>query len=138
MTARRFAEDTKVSVGSSQGEIKDRLKAAGASRIAVFEEPEGSSVAFEIEARQYRISVPLPTGKNAQQEERRAWRLMLLLIKAKTEAIREGATTVEREFLADMLMPNGRTLHETAAESIRIAYESGKMPKSLMLTGPTP
>lgn len=133
---RRFAETTDVPASRSQAEIKDRLRAAGATRIAMVEEPEDSSVQFEIEARMYRISVPMPQGKNAAQEERRAWRLMLLLVKAKTEAVKEGATTIEREFLADMLMPNGQTLHETAAEQIRLAYASGKMPGAALLMGP--
>ena len=136
MAARRFAEDTEVPAGRTQGEIKDRLRAAGAVRTAIFEEPDGSSVAFQMGDGMYRITVPIPKGKDAAQEERRAWRLMNLLIKAKLEAIKEGATTVEREFMADRLLYNGRTVADVLGPELRIATEEGRMPTTLMLTAP--
>ena len=84
------------------------------------------------------IDVPRRTdASNPEQEERRAWRLVLLLIKAKLEAVREGATTIEREFFADMLLPNGQTVHQAAAPELAIAYEKGAMPDRLLLGGPT-
>lgn len=136
---RRFAEDTKVGVDASAAEVKKRLRAAGADAIAVFEGGGRSVIAFTLEARQYRLTVPIPEGaKNAAQEERRAWRLLLLLVKAKLEAVREGATTIEREFFADLVMPNGATLITWAAPQVDEAYRVGHMPTSLMLEGPKP
>jgi hypothetical protein len=133
---RRFAQDTDVPVGRTQEEVKKRLKAVGADQIAVFESAERSAVAFSALGRMYRIEVPRPKSKDPDQEERRAWRLMLLLIKAKLEAVREGATTIEREFLADMLMPDGSTVHQRAKEALAIAYDKGTMPPNLLLSGP--
>lgn len=137
MTARRFAENTDVPVDRSQGEVKQRLRAAGADQIAIFEASDKSVVAFALSGRQYRITIPLaPNAKNAAQEERRAWRLLLLLVKSKLEAIREGASTVEREFLADMVMPDKMTVHEWLQPQIAIAYDRGVMPTQLMIEGP--
>lgn len=133
---RRFAEDTSVPVERSAAEVKKRLRDAGADSIAVYESAERSAVAFTAQGRMYRITVPIqPGAKAAAEEERRAWRLLLLLVKAKLEAVREGATTIEREFLADMLLGDGSTVHERAREEIRIAYETGETPK-LLLEGP--
>jgi len=134
--ARRFAEDTRVPVSQSQESVKRLLKGAGSDQIAVYEASDKSAVAFRIDGRFYRITVPTPTGRaSADQEMRRAWRLLLLLIKAKLEAVREGATTIEREFLADMLMPDGSTVAEWTAAPLALAYDKGEMPTQLLLPG---
>ena len=136
MAARRYAARTEVSSSQSQGEVKDMLKRAGSDRISVFEDREQSSVAFAMQDRFYRITVPMKAkAANPAQEERVSWRLVVLMVKAKLEAVAQGATTFEREFLADMLMPDGRTVYETTREPLRLAYESGKMPTSLLLPG---
>ncbi len=135
--ARRFAEDTKVSVATTQAQVKEMLRKAGATRTAVYEEPLNSSVAFQIGDGMYRITVPTdPASANPAQDEKRSWRLMGLLIKAKLEAVKEGASSIEREFLADMLLYDGRTVAETAMPEIERARLEGRMPRSLMLEGP--
>lgn len=132
----RYAERTAVPVGQSQEAVKRILKAAGSDQIAVYESAEKSAVAFRVEGRFYRITVPVDERQsNAQQEERRAWRLLLLLIKAKLEAVKEGTTTIEREFLADMLMPDGSTVAEWTAQPLALAYQKGEMPAQLLLPG---
>lgn len=136
--SRRFAEDTTVPVSRTQEEIKIALRKAGADRIAVYESDERSSIAFGLPGGMFRITVPLdPAPKNRAQDARRAWRLLGLLMKAKLEAVREGATTIEREFLADMLLPDGSTVGEWAEGRLRIAYETGQMPKTFLLGGPS-
>lgn len=66
-------------------------------------------------------------------EERRRWRAQLLLLKAKLEMIAMGATTVEREFMADMLMANGQTVAQQALPQLAAMYKDGKMPKGGIL-----
>lgn len=133
---RRFAEDTTVTVARSQEAVKGLLKSAGSDQIAVYEAAEQSAVAFRVTGRFYRITVPVKVkSRNPQQEERRAWRLLLLLIKSKLEAVREGATTIEREFLADMLMPDGQTVGEWTAEPLKLAYQGGVTPQLLLPGG---
>ena len=137
MTSRRFAEDTKVSVQQTTGEIKDRLRKAGADQIAVFESADRSAIAFRIGGSFYRVTVPIDVASRApDQEERRAWRLLGLLIKAKLEAVREGASTIEREFLADMLLYDGQTVSERLGPELQLAQQEGRMPKALLLEGP--
>lgn len=137
MTARRFAERTDVPVGRTQDDAKARLRAAGADQIMIYEAQDRSAIAFRLAGRFYRIDIPTdPKAKDARQDERRAWRLLLLLMKAKLEAVREGATTIEREFLSDAVLPNGSTVGAWASTELTLAYESGAMPKSLMLEGP--
>lgn len=134
---RRFAEDTSVPVDRTQGEIKKRLREHGAGQIAIFESAEQTAVAFSVGGAMYRITVPIDTkAKNLPQEERRAWRLLNLLMKSKLEAAREGATTVEREFLADRLLYDGRTVSETIGPELQIAQREGRMPAQLLLGGP--
>lgn len=134
---RRFAQDTFVPVSTSEAESKKRLREAGADQIAVFESADKALLAFTLHGRQYRLTVPIVTkAKDKAQEDRRAWRLMLLLLKAKLEAVREGATTIEREFMADLVMPNGQTMAEYIEPQISLAYERGAMPAALMLEGP--
>lgn len=136
MTARRYAEDTKVPAGQSQDQIKALLRKAGADSIAVYESAEQSAIAFRLQERLYKVTVPISkAAKNPGQDERRAWRLLLLLLKAKCEAINEGATTVEREFLADMLMPDGQTVGEWASPQLALAYKNGAMPTQLLIGG---
>lgn len=138
MTTRRFAEDTKVPAGQTQSEIKDRLRKAGADQIAVFESEARTAIAFRLGWAMYRVTIPIPPEPdNRAQEERRAWRLMGLLIKSKLEAIREGATTVEREFLADMLLYDGQTVSERMGPELQIAHHEGRMPAQLLLEGPS-
>lgn len=139
MTARRYAQDTSVPVGQTQSEIKARLRTAGADQIAVYEATDKSAVAFRLGGSFYRITVPTSAKpRDIAQDERRAWRLLGLLMKSKLEAVREGATTVEREFLADMLLYDGQTVSEAIGPELRIAHQEGRMPSTLMLTGPIP
>ncbi|GGL48098.1 hypothetical protein [Caulobacter rhizosphaerae] len=134
---RRFAEDTKVPVSRSQDEAKAMLRKMNADMIAVYEDTARHALAFTMEGRQYRISVPLKLdAKNREQETRRTWRLLVLLLKSKLEAVREGATTIEREFLADMVLPTGQTVSEWVGPQMALAYEKGQMPTALLLEGP--
>lgn len=135
--ARRFAEDTKVPVSRSMEELKARLRKAGADQIAVFESAAQSAVGFTLSGRMYRLTAKTnPKAPSPGQDERRAWRLLLLLAKAKLEAVADGATTVEREFMADLILPDGQTMSAWAAPQLQIAYETKAMPASLMLEGP--
>jgi hypothetical protein len=44
-------------------------------------------------------------------------------VKAKLEAVSSGISTFEREFLADLVLPNGRVVHEELAPRLA-AWES--------------
>lgn len=73
--------------------------------------------------------------KRQEQAARAAWRRLLLVTRAKLELIADGGSTVEREFLADILLPDGRTVGRALAEPLQQAYETGGMPKLLLGPG---
>lgn len=62
---------------------------------------------------------------------RQRWRALALVIKAKLEAIESGITTVDAEFLAHLVLPDGRTYGEFALPQIDEVYRSGAMPPLL-------
>ena len=66
-----------------------------------------------------------------------AWRRLLLVTKAKLEYIADGASTTEREFFSDILLPDGQTVHQAMAQQIEESYRTGNMPKLLPGFGET-
>jgi hypothetical protein len=62
------------------------------------------------------------------RELRRRWRALLMVIKAKLVSVEDGISTIEREFMADVVLPNGKTLGEWVAPQLDAAYQSGGMP----------
>lgn len=64
-------------------------------------------------------------------EMRRRWRALLLVVKAKLEAIASGISTLEGEFLAGMVLANGRLLGEELRPRLRELAESGSVPSLL-------
>lgn len=149
-----YAENTEVSVEKSIGEIVTLIKKAGANRIAQAEEPGMIAIQFFLEDRMLRFSVvlanledmpardrhgygldPAVREKKRQQRHRQRARALLLVIKAKLESVESGVETFEEAFLANVVMPDGRTVGQMARPQIAHAYETGETPGLLMLTG---
>lgn len=65
------------------------------------------------------------------QYAREAWRRLLLVTRGKLELIADKASTVEREFLPDVLLHDGRTVLEALAPQLAEMYETGNMPPLL-------
>lgn len=65
------------------------------------------------------------------QAEREAWRRLLLVVKAKLELIADQFSTVEREFLADILLPNGQTVGDALSPQLAESYRTAVMPSLL-------
>lgn len=160
--ARRFASDTTVSVEQTQAEISRLLMTHGATARAVaVDDARGRGVVmFELAKRRIRMEAPLPTitrlaqrqkprgwsgwcnskrqewlGRTLVQEQRATWRQLLLLLRAKMASIQSGATTVEREFLADLLLPDGQTVGHAVMGTIESAYLTGNVPPLLPKAG---
>jgi hypothetical protein len=159
-----YAADTSVSVEKSRAEIDALLQKHGAEqRIVGSDDRAGLAlVLFTIAQRQVRLQVPLPKledfprrneqprgwyswsegrrgdwrRKAFEQACRSRWRAVALLIKAKLEAIQIGISTPEREFLADIALPDGRTIHSALKAGLAEAYEGGKMPPLLGIGDP--
>jgi hypothetical protein len=56
---------------------------------------------------------------------------MVLLVKAKLELVALGMSSVEREFLADLMLPDGRRVHQAIESDIVASYLTGKLPPLL-------
>lgn len=67
----------------------------------------------------------------AEAEYRRRWRALLLIIKAKLELVAGGDSNFDREFLADIMLPDGGTVGDLVLPKVNQAYADGKMPPLL-------
>lgn len=76
-------------------------------------------------------------SERKRQSAREAWRRLLLVVKAKLELVSDGGSTIEREFLADVMLPDGRTVHEALRDGLAQSYLDGKMPPLLPAHGET-
>lgn len=155
----RYASDTTVSQERSRAEIETTLKRYGATSFLYATDPTRAIVGFVIGGRQVRFALPMPDPKAREfthtpakgqirspaeahkaweQAGRQRWRALALVIKAKLEAVAAGITTIEDEFLAHTVLPDGSTVGQFMKPQLAIAYEHGTMPTTLLLSGPTP
>lgn len=129
MTA-AYAQRTTVDVSKTRSEIDRLLVKYGATQVGIMnDELEAcAAVLFTMRGARFRIAIPLPTDKelaasrrqvSLEQLRRERWRAVLLLLKSKLEIVRLGVVTLEHEFMADLLLPNGGTVGEQLAEAIR-------------------
>lgn len=149
----RYAAETSVSVEASRNEIERTLRRYGATSFLYGTEGSRAVIGFRIADRMVRFNLTLPDpndrefthhsrGERApaaaekawEQACRQRWRALALVIKAKLEAVAAGITTVEDEFLAHTMLPNGSTVGQWAKPQLEIAYQSGAMPS--LLPGP--
>lgn len=131
MAAKQYASKTTVAPEKSQTEVRAMLKALGAGRLAVFSEPKGASVAFEVRGTFYKITAPrarFVAGVSRAifaQSERSAWRDLVLIVKAKKVAIDQRTTTLEREFFSDVVSLEGSIPISHSEALIRLNYREG-------------
>jgi hypothetical protein len=128
-----YADKTAVPVSRSRDEIERTLKRFGATAFMYGDDGSRAVVGFVVHNRQVRVAVPIPA---TAQEERRRWRSLNLVIKAKLEAVESGIATVEDEFLAYTVLPDGGTAGEFMRPQLdRIYREGGGMPAMLPQLG---
>lgn len=152
-----YAEGTSVSISQSQNEIRKILNKYSATGFAFGEQGVKALVMFEINSRRIRFVLPMPdpndrrfifinarsnirTNKDIRtqrydQAQRQKWRALALAIKAKLECVESGITTLEEEFLAHIMLPNGCTAGEVMIPQIAQSYTDGKMPPLLGYSG---
>jgi hypothetical protein len=148
-----YAKQTTVPVDRSRLEIERLLHAHGADEFMHATNRSGRAmIVFTCQNRHVRFELPMPnqddpsyqarrrwrngvgyesaasrTEKNLEQERRRRWRALLLVVKAKLEAVASGISTFEQEFLAHIVLPDGRTVGDHTVPAIEAAYASGRM-----------
>lgn len=133
-----YAENTKVPIDRSQGEIRKILSKHGATAFAFAENESKALLQFEIANRRIKFMLPMPQkySKNAsaasiktyEQLCRARWRCLVLVIKAKMECVESGITTLEQEFMAHIVLPNGSTVGDVVLPEIAASYQDREMP----------
>jgi hypothetical protein len=146
-----YAENTEIAAEKSVAEIIGLIKKGGAERIGQIEEPAGFAIQFFLNDRMLRFrirwptiaDVPQRTGNGqwrddrkraaiAEQRKKQRARALLLVIKAKLESVESGVETFEEAFLANVVMPDGKTVGELTLPAIATSYRDGKQPPLLL------
>lgn len=153
----RYAQHTEVSSEKSKAEIERLLTRYGATAFVSGWQGNQAAIKFEMNNRHIKFMLPLPdraardfthnrTGAKRSQDSahaaweqatRQRWRALALVVKAKLEAVETGITTFEDEFMAHIVLPDGKTVAEHAKPMIEIAYASGKVQKLFPVWEPT-
>lgn len=144
----KYAKKTDVSVEKTKAEIEATIRRYGAGRFMSGWDDEKAIVAFEMQERKIKFVLPVPNQKEKafthfkrggywhprtekaalsewEQACRQRFRALALCIKAKFEAVECGIVSFEAEFMAHMVMPDGRTV----AEHVLPQLQSGQMPR---------
>lgn len=139
MTA--YAAGTTVTVDRSRAEIERELTKRGATAFGYNWTGTEAVVAFTLRGLQVRMALELPKptdfsdyragngrvvsgAKVYDDEVRRRWRALAIVVKAKLVAVDEGITSLEREFLADVVLPAGVTVLEAVRPEIEQARQA--------------
>ena len=107
MKERRYAQNTKVLVSRSQAELERSVSRYGASAFMVGWEGDEATVGFRINNLAIRFNL---AHSQDERETRRLWRALVMVVKAKLEAVASDISTLEQEFLAWVVMPDGTTI----------------------------
>lgn len=156
----RYARGTVVSVERSRSEIEECLRRYGASEFHSGWKADAAMIAFQLRELFIRFILPLPNQKEKrfthkkdrygfdkkmteiqvlkewEQEIRQRWRALLLVIKAKLEAVECGISKVEQEFLSFIVTNSGATIGEWILDDGRLAELTLNVPQHLLLSGP--
>ncbi|MBQ8254930.1 MAG: hypothetical protein IJY94_05440 [Clostridia bacterium] len=150
----QYAKNTNVSSELSRLEIEKILIKYGADNFVYATMNGKALIGFTMYSKQVKFILPLPlkdefeltnTGRkrteNSQYEAweqacRQRWRALKLVVQAKLEAVECGISEFEDEFMANIVLPDGRTVGDFMKPQIEQAYIGGKIPKLLpMLDG---
>ena len=159
-----YASGTSVPIERTRMAIEELCKEKGATQfMSAFDHEKGAAIiGWTMGGRMVRLSVPLPSpeerrfkpratrpgypGRTLPKEKQRSlweqacrsrWRAILLIMLAKFEAIEAGISTFEREFLADTLMADGRSVGQWLGPQLEEMYSTGRMPAMLPAFGET-
>jgi hypothetical protein len=140
-----YAKGTEVPVSRSRDEIERTLARYGASTFAYGWDGTRALVEFVVDRRRIRLTVPLANreeqrmgpnyrrrsdaqiDKIVEQIARERWRALLLVVKAKLEAVESGISTLEEEFLAFMVLPTGETVGQWAGPQLDEVQRGGML-----------
>lgn len=145
-----YAKNTSVAVEKSRAEIEMILARYGASAFAYATNEGNAMIQFVANDRRIMFVLQLPNPSDAkftrwggkqygslfskeraienwEQACRQKWRCLALTIKAKLEAVESGISLFEDEFLANIVMPDGKTVGYHVKPTIETAYKTGRV-----------
>lgn len=143
-----YAEGTSTPVSRSRDELQRALEKAKAEEVGfVYGQDGRTRVAFRIAGLLCEIRLP-PLDKSAIEasrsprswksveeliaaEERRRWRALLLIVKAKLEAAESGISTLEQEFFANVILRNGKLLIDELRPKLKALASDPNGPRLL-------
>lgn len=138
-----YARRTTVAPDRTRLEIEAELRKRGATAFGYNWAGHEAVLAFTLNGLAVRMALALPDewdkqfthtpGRGLERTEdqrvevfeaevRRRWRALGLVVKAKLVAVDEGITSLEHEFLADVVLADGQTV----AEQVRPAIEQAR------------
>lgn len=137
-----YASKTKVPVDRSRAEIESVLRRYNGTGFfyGYEDDPPRVMIGFKMAKRAVQFELKTPRRNEYRYEQawqqamRQRWRALLLVIKAKLEAVECGITTFEEEFLAHLVLPDGSTVGARLIPQIE-AVTSGKKPVRLLPEG---
>ena len=149
----QYAATTEVSSERSRAEIERTLTRWRASGFMYGWDNDRALVGFVLNDRQVRFEITMPDREDKrfkrsnhkpprpltptqsaaayEQACRQLWRALSLVIKAKLEAIESGIATFENEFLAQLVLPDGRTVGDAVTPRILDGIDHSEMPSLL-------
>lgn len=148
-----YAAGTSVTASKSRAELERTLDRWKASAVMFGWDKDRAIVGFTMRNRQIRFEVVMPSPDERQfkytnhsyprprtatqqkeayeQATRQRWRALNLIIKAKLEAVESGITEFDTEFLAQIVLPDGRTVADNIVPKVVQAYQDNEMPALL-------
>lgn len=144
-----YAQKTDVPIDRSKAQIEDVLRRHGSEGFGYMTHGGKAQVVFQFQKIPFRIELKMPElaefeqtprgrsrrGQAIEREYEQAcrskWRALLLVIKAKLEAVEQGISTIEHEFAADIVIEGGKTLGQVLDKQI----SGGKLKALPMFTG---
>jgi hypothetical protein len=124
-----YAEYTKVPISQSIDDIRRTVGKYGGEQFLHAAMDDRVIVGFSKEGRMVRFQVR--QDPQDPQTNRRLCRALLLVLKAKLEAVESGVAIFEDEFLANIVLPSGALVATEVRPKLAAAYEGREMPALL-------
>lgn len=144
--AGEYAARTDVPVSRSRDEIERTLNRFGATGFAYASQGANVMIAFEVKNLRVVMTMALPIRSQFERDKRglvrsdsaierdweqacrQRWRSLANGIKAKLALIDDGISTVEREFLADVMTADGQTIGQKVLPQLADIVRTAELP----------
>lgn len=153
--AGKYAASTDVPVSRSRDEIERTLSRFGASAFGYMTSQDGTvAISFEFKTLRVLMKMQLPErsefrcdtrgkvrrdsaiDRDWEQACRQRWRSLANGVKAKLALVDDGISTIEREFLSNIVVgPGGQTVGDRIVPQIEAMSRGDVRPELLELTG---